>query len=212
MYLRTEEAEVSRRRRHHNAFQMVLMGIVIFLMFFVTLGFQFLATFGGKAFLMAKLALLLASINGLKRVSWIHWLWGQFYWFISLKITQKRSHLVEYIMGKLWHVMKLIWLLMHEFFHTLDYIINQIPLSMLMNVLIDRESYRKSICIAKFLKHCCFFAGNMRKYLIYLCSLLIKLCLRMQAFFREIWFKNIKKKISFVKIFMLNNIWFIYYK
>jgi len=47
---------------------MVLMGIVIFLMFFVTIGFQFLATFGGKAFLMAKLALVLASINGLKRV------------------------------------------------------------------------------------------------------------------------------------------------
>jgi len=82
MYLQTEEAEVPRRRRHHNAFQMVLMGIVIFLMFFVTLGFQFLATFGGKAFLMAKLALLLASINGLKRVSWIHWLWEYFHWFI----------------------------------------------------------------------------------------------------------------------------------
>lgn len=48
---------------------MVLMGIVIFLMFFVTIGFQFLATFGGKAFLMAKLALLLASINGLKKVA-----------------------------------------------------------------------------------------------------------------------------------------------
>lgn len=171
---------------------MVLMGIVIFLMFFVTLGFQFLATFGGKAFLMAKLALLLASINGLKRVSWIHWLWNDFfYWFVYLKITPRRSHLVEYIMGKLWQVTTLIWLLMHEFFHTLDYIINQIPLSMLMNVLIDQESCRKSICIAKFQKQCFFFAWNMRKYLIYLCSLLIKFCLRMQAFLREIWFKNL---------------------
>ncbi|KAL7017329.1 hypothetical protein ACKWTF_010318 [Chironomus riparius] len=78
-----EEAEVPRRRRHHNAFQMVLMGIVIFLMFFVTLGFQFLATFGGKAFLMAKLALLLASINGLKR------------WSTLWTISSIRSHNVR---------------------------------------------------------------------------------------------------------------------
>lgn len=48
---------------------LVIMGIVVFLMFFVTIGFQFLATFGGKSFLMAKLALLLASINGLKRIA-----------------------------------------------------------------------------------------------------------------------------------------------
>jgi O-antigen ligase len=64
-----EEMENPRRRRHNQAFTMILMGIVIFLMFFVTLGFQFLATFGGKAFLMAKMALLLASINGIKKVS-----------------------------------------------------------------------------------------------------------------------------------------------
>ncbi|CAO1423742.1 unnamed protein product [Diamesa tonsa] len=44
---------------------MMLMGITVFLMFVIPFGF-FL---GGKAFLMAKLALLLASINGLKRVA-----------------------------------------------------------------------------------------------------------------------------------------------
>lgn len=48
---------------------MMLMGITIFLMVFVPMGFQFLAVLGGKAFLMSKLALLLASVNGLKRVS-----------------------------------------------------------------------------------------------------------------------------------------------
>lgn len=47
---------------------MMLMGITVFLMVFVPMGFQFLAALGGKAFLMAKLALLLASVNGLKRV------------------------------------------------------------------------------------------------------------------------------------------------
>lgn len=47
---------------------MMMFGITLFGMFFVPLGFQFLSVLGGKAFLMAKLALILASINGLKRV------------------------------------------------------------------------------------------------------------------------------------------------
>ncbi|KAG5672937.1 hypothetical protein PVAND_003024 [Polypedilum vanderplanki] len=64
-----ERTDIGTPRRRRHQFSMVLMGIVIFLMFFVTLGFQFLATFSGKAFLMAKMALLLASINGLKRVA-----------------------------------------------------------------------------------------------------------------------------------------------
>jgi Protein of unknown function (DUF1676) len=45
---------------------MVMMGMIVLL---VPMGFQFLAALSGKAFLMAKLALLLASVNGLKRVS-----------------------------------------------------------------------------------------------------------------------------------------------
>lgn len=35
----------------------------------VPIGFQLLAVLGGKALLLSKLALLLASINGLRRVS-----------------------------------------------------------------------------------------------------------------------------------------------
>lgn len=57
-----------RRHRQQQAVSMMLMGIVMFIMVFVPMGFQFLAALGGKAFLMAKLALLLASVNGLKRV------------------------------------------------------------------------------------------------------------------------------------------------
>lgn len=34
----------------------------------VPIGFQLLAVLGGKALLLSKMALLLASINGLKRV------------------------------------------------------------------------------------------------------------------------------------------------
>jgi Protein of unknown function (DUF1676) len=63
-------AETPRRRRHQQqqAISMMLMGISLFLMVFVPMGFNFLSALGGKAFLMAKLALLLASVNGLKRV------------------------------------------------------------------------------------------------------------------------------------------------
>lgn len=57
-----------RHRQQQQAVSMMLMGITVFLMVFVPMGFQFLAALGGKAFLMAKLALLLASVNGLKRV------------------------------------------------------------------------------------------------------------------------------------------------
>ena len=61
------ETESPRRRRHQQQqTMMMLMGMVV--MIFVPMGFQFLAALGGKAFLMAKLALLLASVNGLKRV------------------------------------------------------------------------------------------------------------------------------------------------
>jgi Protein of unknown function (DUF1676) len=62
-------AETPRRRRHQQQqATMMLMGISLFLMVFVPMGFNFLSALGGKAFLMAKLALLLASVNGLKRV------------------------------------------------------------------------------------------------------------------------------------------------
>jgi hypothetical protein len=68
-------------------------------MFFVTLGFQFLATFSGKAFLMAKMALLLASINGLKRVRRKRLIEN----FRSMSLVSYfscRWHQVEFITGK----------------------------------------------------------------------------------------------------------------
>lgn len=40
----------------------------------VPIGFQLLAVLGGKALLLSKMALMLASINGLKRVSGIKFL------------------------------------------------------------------------------------------------------------------------------------------
>lgn len=47
---------------------MMVFGITAFGMIVVPMGFQFLAVLGGKALLLAKMALLLASVNGLKRV------------------------------------------------------------------------------------------------------------------------------------------------
>lgn len=59
-----------RHRRHRQQMiPMMIFGVTVFGMFAVPLGFQFLAALSGKAFLMAKLALLLASINGMKRVA-----------------------------------------------------------------------------------------------------------------------------------------------
>lgn len=59
------------RARHRNRNQMLPMmvfGITALGMVMVPLGFQFLAVLGGKALLLSKMALLLASINGIKRV------------------------------------------------------------------------------------------------------------------------------------------------
>lgn len=47
---------------------MMLFGITAIGMILVPIGFQFLSMFAGKAVLLSKLALMLASINGLKRV------------------------------------------------------------------------------------------------------------------------------------------------
>lgn len=58
----------ARHRRRHQMLPMMILGVLIFGIIVIPTGFQFLAVLGGKAFLMAKMALLLASINGLKRV------------------------------------------------------------------------------------------------------------------------------------------------
>ncbi|XP_055525119.1 uncharacterized protein LOC129718387 isoform X2 [Wyeomyia smithii] len=65
-----KSAVEGRHRRHrHQMIPMMIFGVTVFGMFVIPIGFQFLAALSGKAFLMAKLALLLASINGLKRVA-----------------------------------------------------------------------------------------------------------------------------------------------
>ncbi|XP_049277571.1 uncharacterized protein LOC125760962 [Anopheles funestus] len=58
-----------RHRRRQQMIPMMIFGVTVFGMFIIPIAFQFLTALSGKAFLMAKLALLLASINGLKRVA-----------------------------------------------------------------------------------------------------------------------------------------------
>lgn len=47
---------------------MMMFGLIAIGMVLVPMGFQFLSMFAGKAVLLSKIALLLASINGMKRV------------------------------------------------------------------------------------------------------------------------------------------------
>ncbi|XP_039434115.1 uncharacterized protein LOC120416427 [Culex pipiens pallens] len=65
----TKDVDEGRHRRRQQMIPMMIFGVVVFGSFVIPMGFQFLAALSGKAFLMAKLALLLASINGLKRVA-----------------------------------------------------------------------------------------------------------------------------------------------
>uniref|UniRef100_A0A182TYH6 Protein osiris 23 n=1 Tax=Anopheles melas TaxID=34690 RepID=A0A182TYH6_9DIPT len=58
-----------RHRRRQQMIPMMIFGVTVFGMFIIPIAFQFLTALSGKAFLMAKLALLLASMNGLKRVA-----------------------------------------------------------------------------------------------------------------------------------------------
>uniref|UniRef100_A0A2Y9D1L6 Protein osiris 23 n=1 Tax=Anopheles dirus TaxID=7168 RepID=A0A2Y9D1L6_9DIPT len=62
-------AAEGRHRRRQQMIPMMIFGVTVFGMFMIPIAFQFLTALSGKAFLMAKLALLLASMNGLKRVA-----------------------------------------------------------------------------------------------------------------------------------------------
>ncbi|XP_050664596.1 uncharacterized protein LOC126965198 [Leptidea sinapis] len=58
-----------RGRRRHHMMTMMMYGIVSIGMVLIPMGFQFLAVLGGKALLLAKMALILASIQGLKKIA-----------------------------------------------------------------------------------------------------------------------------------------------
>ncbi|KAJ8982316.1 hypothetical protein NQ317_006661 [Molorchus minor] len=59
-----------RHRKQNNMFSNLMMfGLVAAGLIVIPMGFQFLAILGGKALLLAKLALLLSSIQGLKKIA-----------------------------------------------------------------------------------------------------------------------------------------------
>ncbi|XP_073820475.1 DUF1676 domain-containing protein Osi23 [Musca autumnalis] len=57
------------RRQRYNMMITMMFGVTAFGAVLVPMGFQLLSVVSGKALLLAKMALLLASINGLKRVA-----------------------------------------------------------------------------------------------------------------------------------------------
>ena len=57
-----------RHRRQQSMLVTMLFGVTALGAIVVPIGFQLLSVVSGKALLLAKMALLLASINGLKRV------------------------------------------------------------------------------------------------------------------------------------------------
>lgn len=64
------KAETGRARHRRNQILPILVfGMTALGMMIVPIGFQLLAVLGGKALLLSKMALLLASINGLRRVA-----------------------------------------------------------------------------------------------------------------------------------------------
>ncbi|XP_057340110.1 uncharacterized protein LOC130677382 [Microplitis mediator] len=64
---------IEGRRRHHrrrnHLMPMLMMGVLVMGSVLIPMGFQFLAVLGGKALLLAKLALMLSSIQGLKKIA-----------------------------------------------------------------------------------------------------------------------------------------------
>ncbi|CAH1108114.1 unnamed protein product [Psylliodes chrysocephalus] len=49
--------------------QLLMFGLIAAAFIVIPMGFQFLAILGGKALLLAKMALLLTSIQGLKKIA-----------------------------------------------------------------------------------------------------------------------------------------------
>ncbi|XP_071632931.1 uncharacterized protein Osi23 [Temnothorax longispinosus] len=58
-----------RQRRRNYMFPLMMMGLLLMGSILVPMGFQFLAVLGGKALILAKMALILSSIQGLKKIA-----------------------------------------------------------------------------------------------------------------------------------------------
>lgn len=59
-------------RRRNQMLPMMILGVTALGAFTIPMGFQFLSIISGKALLLAKMALMMAVINGAKRVIFIH--------------------------------------------------------------------------------------------------------------------------------------------
>lgn len=57
------------RNRRNNMMPFMVFGLIAMGMILIPMGFKFLAVLGGKALLLAKMALILSSIQGLKKVA-----------------------------------------------------------------------------------------------------------------------------------------------
>ncbi|XP_051161050.1 uncharacterized protein LOC127281395 [Leptopilina boulardi] len=82
--------EGRRRRRKQGMMMMLMMGLLLMGTVLIPMGFQFLAVLGGKALLLAKMALMLSSIQGLKRVATSGVNYGLYH---SPDAWHERSHL-----------------------------------------------------------------------------------------------------------------------
>lgn len=63
---------VGSGRRRNQMFQMMVMGFMVMATILIPMGFQFLTVLGGKSLLMAKMALIMSAINGLKKIATSH--------------------------------------------------------------------------------------------------------------------------------------------
>ena len=57
------------RRRDHKLLGLIVMGFMVIASILIPTGFQFLTVLGGKSLLMAKMALIMSAISGLKKIA-----------------------------------------------------------------------------------------------------------------------------------------------